>query len=66
MNPAILKIISWTALAATIVPSILAFMGMLSLSMVNLLALIGTIAWFTATPLWMDRTPEVDDKEVQI
>jgi uncharacterized membrane protein YdbT with pleckstrin-like domain len=66
MNQKTLKIVSWTALAATIVPSILSFLGLLNLNMVSGIALIGTIVWFVATPLWMDREPEIDDKEVQI
>jgi hypothetical protein len=66
MNQKTLKIVSWIALAATIVPSILSFLGMLSLNTVSSIALIGTIVWFIVTPLWMDRKPEVDDKEVQI
>ena len=66
MNQQTLKIASLVALAATIVPSLLYFVGILDHNAVIATALIGTFAWFAATPFWMGREPEIDDKEVQI
>ncbi|MCO6046438.1 hypothetical protein NG895_21275 [Aeoliella sp. ICT_H6.2] len=64
MNP--LKIVSLAALAVTIVPSLLYLGGVLSHDVVLWMAIIGTVCWFATTPLWMDRTPQVDDAEVEI
>ncbi len=60
------KIVSLVALAATIVPCLLYFGGMMSHDAVKLAALIGTIVWFIATPLWMSRELPVDAAEVEI
>ena len=49
------KLISLIALCATILPSMLAFAGMLNANIVNWTALLGTIVWFAVTPLWMGR-----------
>ncbi|MEQ1826703.1 MAG: hypothetical protein ABL921_12190 [Pirellula sp.] len=49
------KIVSLLALLATIVPSFLFLGGMVSHDAVKLTAWIGTIGWFIATPLWMER-----------
>jgi hypothetical protein len=61
-----LRTLSFVALAATIVPSLLFVAGRLTLDGVMWAALIGTIVWFAVTPLWMDRKREVDDTQVQI
>ena len=66
MNSQILKLISLVALFATIVPCLLYFFGMLGHDAVKVLALIGTIVWFIATPMWMSRKLTVADKEVEI
>ena len=60
------KIISTLALAATIVPSLLLFCGILSSEFVMISALLGTVAWFIATPMWMGRELPVDAGEVEI
>jgi hypothetical protein len=60
------KIVSLIALAATTVPCLLYFGGMMSHEAVKLTALVGTIAWFIATPLWMGRELSVDAAEVEI
>lgn len=65
MNQSALKIVSWCALAATIVPSLMSFLGVLSLNMVSLTALIGTIVWFAATPFWMGREKPVDANKAE-
>lgn len=51
----IARIVSWMALAATIVPALLFFADRLELAELKTWMLAGTIAWFAATPLWMDR-----------
>jgi hypothetical protein len=66
MNHQSLRIVSWVALSATILPSILSWLGVLNLNVVSHIALVGTIVWFAVTPFWMDREPEIDDQEVQI
>ena len=60
------KIASLVALAATIVPCLLYFAGMTSHETVKLVALIGTVVWFIATPMWMGRKLPIDAKEVEI
>lgn len=60
------KIVSLFALAATIAPCLLYLAGMTSHETVKLAALIGTVAWFIATPMWMGRKLSVDATEVEI
>lgn len=55
MNHA-LKAISLVALAATVLPSTLYFFGLMEHNAVKILTLVGTVAWFIATPMWMERT----------
>jgi hypothetical protein len=47
--------ISWLALGATIVPSLLYFSGSLGLGPVKVWMLVATAAWFATVPLWMGR-----------
>lgn len=60
------KIVSLVALAGVIVPSVFAFIGVMSLDAVKLVALIATVLWFVATPLWMGRELTPADREVEI
>lgn len=60
------KPISLVALAATIVPSLLYFSGMMDHNAVKVTALVGTIAWFIATPMWMGRKLPIDADQVEI
>ncbi|MCA9128006.1 MAG: hypothetical protein KDB22_13015 [Planctomycetales bacterium] len=60
------KLVSWIALALTVVPSLLFFAGLLGHDLVKWLALIGTIGWLCATPLWMGRELQVDASQVEI
>ncbi len=53
----ILQIISWIALAATLVPSMLYCVGSMPLDMVKWIMLLATIVWFAVTPFWMNRKP---------
>ncbi|TWT60663.1 hypothetical protein [Rubinisphaera italica] len=61
-----LKLISWIALAATIVPCLLYFSGMIRHETVIISALVGTVVWFVITPLWMGRDLPVDAKDIEI
>jgi len=63
---AVAKVVSLVALAATIVPSVLYFTGMIGHEAVKWVALAGTAMWFIATPLWMGRELPVDAVEVEI
>lgn len=49
------QIVSWLALAGTLAPAILFFTGHLDLDQVKRWMLAATLAWFVATPLWMER-----------
>ncbi|HYW78039.1 MAG TPA: hypothetical protein VE890_00620 [Thermoguttaceae bacterium] len=60
------KLISFVALAATIVPSVLYFAGAIGHDATKWTALAGTVAWFIATPLWVGRKLPVDATEVEI
>ncbi|QDU54807.1 hypothetical protein [Aeoliella mucimassa] len=62
----LLKPISYLALIATILPALLYMGGVMPLNAVQLTALIGTVAWFVATPLWMGRNIKVDADQVKI
>jgi hypothetical protein len=48
-------VISFLALAGTIAPAVLYFTGRVDLDDVKFWMLISTIAWFAATPIWMER-----------
>jgi len=60
------RLISLAALAATIIPCLLYFVGAIGHDAVKLLALVGTIVWFIVTPMWMSRELSVDAQEVEI
>ena len=49
------RVVSLVALAGTILPPVLYFTGHVELEAVKLWMLVATIAWFAATPVWMDR-----------
>ncbi len=49
------QVLSWLALAATLLPSLLFFAGRIDLSQVNTWMLVATIAWFVTTPFWMEH-----------
>jgi hypothetical protein len=51
----IAQIISWLALAGTIVPPLLFMADKLPLPQVKAWMLVATILWFVATPIWMER-----------
>ena len=49
------RILSWIALAGTIVPSVLFFYGRATLDQTKLWMLVATVVWFATAPVWMDR-----------
>jgi hypothetical protein len=59
-NTKLLKVISWVCLVLVGIPSLFSFLGWMDLYTVQLLAFIGTIGWFVATPLWMGVRTESD------
>lgn len=49
------RLVSWLALAGTILPPLLFFVDRMDLDQAKLWMLVATVAWFAATPVWMDR-----------
>lgn len=49
----LLKIISFTGLALTVVPSMLVFTDNISFEMHTQLMIAGMILWFSTSPFWM-------------
>ena len=49
------RVVSYSALLATIVPPILYFTGAMGFDAMRVWMLAATVAWFAATPMWMDR-----------
>jgi hypothetical protein len=60
MTRRLLQIISWAALAGTVVPSVLFLAGRITLDQSKWWLLVATIAWFVVTPLWMGRERATD------
>lgn len=58
----LLKIISYSGLALTIVPSILVFKGVIELKTHFILMIIGIILWFSTAPFWM-KSQSLEDSE---
>ena len=58
------KLGSLVALGATILPAFLFYAGSLDQDAVKWLTLGGTIGWFIATPLWMERRKETTEEVV--
>jgi hypothetical protein len=49
------QLVSLAALAGTIVPPVLFFVGQLQIEPMKWAMLVAAVAWFAATPVWMDR-----------
>ena len=54
----VLQTLSWLALAATILPSVVFLAGRLDLAQVQWIMLAAALVWFTVTPFWMERGQE--------
>ena len=55
MRFAILELVSFLGLGATILPALIYFARLIDLNAVQWSAFIGTVLWFVATPIWMGR-----------
>ena len=53
----LVQTISWCAIVATILPSLLYLANAMTLETCHWVMLLSTIVWFVATPLWMGRVP---------
>ncbi|QEG02425.1 hypothetical protein Mal15_65460 [Stieleria maiorica] len=62
----IAKLVSLVTLGLVIGPCLLYFTGTIGLDTVKVAALVGTVGWFIATPMWMSRKLPVDASEVEI
>ncbi len=51
----VLQILSWIALALTIVPSVLFLSDKMELDTMKHTMTIATVLWFVVTPFWMGR-----------
>lgn len=60
------KIVSLIALCAVVVPCVVYLVGAIGLDVVKGAALVGTIGWFIATPMWMSRRQDVDASDVEM
>lgn len=49
------QICSYLALAATLLPAVLFFTDRIDLAAAKLYMLIAALAWFIATPVWMEH-----------
>jgi hypothetical protein len=49
------RLVSLVALVLTIGPPVLFFAGQMDLEATKRWMLVATVAWFVATPVWMDR-----------
>lgn len=49
------QVVSWIALAGIVVPGFLFLGGTVELDQVKWILITATVAWFVATPLWMER-----------
>lgn len=56
----ILQVVSWLALAGTVLPSCLFVANSMELDSVKTAMLVATVVWFVATPLWMQRNDLAD------
>ena len=51
----VLQIISWIALAMTVLPSVVYFSGNMELDRVKWLLIFASVVWFVVTPFWMGK-----------
>jgi hypothetical protein len=49
------QLVSLVALAGTLLPPVLFFYGQMDLDSMKRWMLLAAVAWFAATPVWMDR-----------
>lgn len=61
MKGTILKIISVLALAGTLVPAILVFLGMIDLQTNKNIMALSMVAWFVTTPFWINKKKKAEN-----
>jgi hypothetical protein len=49
------QLISWSALAASLAPPCMYYAGGMELATMQHWMLVAAVAWFAATPLWMEH-----------
>jgi hypothetical protein len=57
----ILKILSYSGLALTIIPSLLVFKGIIPIELHYNLMIAGMVLWFVSAPFWMKGTSLEDN-----
>jgi hypothetical protein len=55
---ALARLVSWLALAGSIVPALLFVKDRMTLDQAQLWMLVAAVAWFASAPLWMERKAE--------
>jgi hypothetical protein len=63
MKSIALKIISYLALAGTIIPSLLVFTGDMSLQTNKNIMTISMVIWFLSVPFWINKKLDTSNKE---
>jgi hypothetical protein len=58
MMKRIAQLVSWLALAGTLVPSCIFYYQGMELAQVKLWMLVFTVVWFLVTPVWMEHKIE--------
>jgi len=58
MKSTVLKIISYLALAGTIIPSLLVFFGYMDLQVNKNIMVISMVIWFLTAPFWINKKEE--------
>jgi hypothetical protein len=58
MKYTILRIISYLALAGTIIPSLMVFFGDMDLQINKTIMTISMIVWFVTAPFWINKKSE--------
>jgi hypothetical protein len=48
------RLVSWVSLFGTIIPPIMFFAGWMTLDVMKVWMTAATVAWFVATPIWME------------
>ncbi|MEB2775436.1 hypothetical protein SYJ56_08960 [Algoriphagus sp. D3-2-R+10] len=57
----LLKIISFTALALTLIPSFLVLKGIITPDLSKTLMLIGTLVWFGSASFWLNKSEKEEE-----
>ena len=52
---AVARLVSWLALAGTILPAVLFVNDRMTLDQTKFWMLVATVAWFASAPIWMER-----------